>query len=199
MEATPRPLLIVFYRNPVRGAVKTRLAATVGDEKALQIFSKLALHTQDIVAEVAVDKNVCYSESIQEGDVWPDHYQKTVQHGADLGERMKDAFARGFRSGYNAICIIGTDCLELTGNIVVEAFESLRHADAVIGPAQDGGYYLLGMRKLYPEVFRNKAWSTETVCRDTIADFERLGLTFVKLPVLCDVDTEEDLPDTWKD
>lgn len=200
MDQTPKSLLIIFYKNPKPGKVKTRLAATVGDAKALNIFEKLALHTKNITGNLAMDKIVFYSEAIDLMDIWPNAtYLKAMQQGDDLGERMKNAFVAGFETGYNSICIIGTDCYELTGHIICQGFEGLQSADAVIGPARDGGYYLLGLNEPHASIFDNKNWSTESVLPDTLADFKTLGLSYAKLQELRDVDTEDDLPEQLRD
>lgn len=195
METTSKSLLMIFYRNPKAGKVKTRLAATVGDQKALEIFGKLSLHTKAVTESLAVEKIVFYSDSIDLMDIWSNAtYLKALQHGDDLGAKMKHAFQAAFETGYSSVCLVGTDCYELTSEIIERGFEGLRSADAVIGPARDGGYYLLGMNALYPEVFEKKAWSTETVFKETIRDFDRLHLKYVILQILRDVDTEDDLP-----
>ena len=195
MERRTGELLMIFYRNQKIGAVKTRLAATIGDRKALMIYGELCEHTRAITETLPVTKLVFYSNEVKTGDVWPDNaYQKALQRGLDLGERMQNAFATGFASGYHAICIIGTDCYELTASVIVDAFDALRSTDAVVGPAEDGGYYLLGMRKLHPELFVKKNWSTSSVLKDTVANFESAGLTYSTLPLLRDVDVEDDLP-----
>lgn len=195
-----RSLLIIFYKNPKPGKVKTRLAATVGDEKALSIFEKLALHTKTITAPLGIDKIVFYSEAIDLMDIWPNAtYLKAMQQGEDLGARMKNAVMAGFETGYTSICVIGTDCYELTEHIIRDAFENLRSTDAVIGPARDGGYYLVGMNEPHPDIFDNKKWSTDSVLPDTLADFRSLGLKYVKLQELSDVDTEDDLPEQMRD
>lgn len=192
-------LLIIFYRNPEIGKVKTRLAATLGDSTALAIYLYIAAHTKSITQHLPVDKAVYYSHHIDTEDNWQNTtYQKYLQAGADLGERMANAFMRGFQSGYRSICIIGTDCFELTSGIIDEAFIRLRSNDTVVGPARDGGYYLLGMNENHPELFTHKLWSTNSVCRDTIQDFMTLGLKYHELPVLTDVDEEKDLPDALK-
>ena len=188
-------LLIIFYRNQKIGAVKTRLAATIGDEKALRIYGELCEHTRAITETLPVTKVVFYSNEVKTGDVWPDNaYQKALQKGQDLGERMHNAFATGFASGYDSICIIGTDCYGLTASVIEDAFNVLRATDAVIGPAEDGGYYLLGLRKLHPELFVKKNWSTSSVFKDTLENFESRGITYGMLPLLRDVDVEDDLP-----
>jgi rSAM/selenodomain-associated transferase 1 len=199
MGETAKSLLIIFYRNPVIGKVKTRLAATVGNRKALDIFQKLALHTRHVTENLPQDKIIFYSDAIDLMDMWPNAaYLKALQQGEDLGEKMQRAFVAGFETGYSHICIIGTDCYELSTEVVVQAFAALESAEAVIGPARDGGYYLLGLKKPHKPIFENKEWSTATVFEQTIKDFEALGLSYVKLPVLGDIDEEDDLPAEWK-
>lgn len=199
MDQTQQQLLIIFYRNPKTGPVKTRLAATIGAPRAHEIFRKLAQHTRQVTEALPCEKIVFYTDAIDLMDEWPNKdYLKALQYGEDLGARMRHAFAAGFESGYNAICIIGTDCYEISEAIILEAFEALQTSDAVIGPARDGGYYLLGMKQPHPEIFYNKAWSTHSVLCETLKDFERSGLTYHTLPVLRDVDVEDDLPDAWR-
>lgn len=199
MDQPKKPLLIIFYRNPKRGQVKTRLATSLGKDRALEIYKKLSLHTKNLTEPLLMDKIVFYSEAIDLMDIWPNAtYLKALQEGHDLGEKMKNAFAGGFESGYSPICIIGTDCYELTTRIIEQAFSLLQSSDTVIGPAVDGGYYLLGMRTLHEPLFRKKQWSTASVLFDTLRDFESMGLRYAKLQTLRDVDTEEDLPGDWK-
>jgi uncharacterized protein len=188
-------LLIIFYKNPELGKVKTRLASSIGDAKAFSIYLLLAEHTRKITEHLGVHKVVFYSDYIDLDDSWSqDVYQKRLQMGADLGERMENAFRLGFNEGYKSICIIGTDCLELTRNVIEDAFRKLLTHDIVIGPANDGGYYLLGMNYLCNKLFQNKQWSTSTVLADTVADTRMLGLTSWQLETLTDVDEEKDLP-----
>jgi len=199
MDKAKRSLLIIFYRNPKAGKVKTRLAASIGKIKAREIYAKLSLHTKNITQNIPFDKIVFYADSIDLMDIWPNAtYLKALQEGEDLGERMRNAFVAGFETGYSSIAIIGTDCFELTETVILHAFDALQTVDAVIGPARDGGYYLLGMNKPYSHVFTNKRWSTETVFNETIHDFESIGLQYMKLQELTDVDTEDDLPDALR-
>jgi rSAM/selenodomain-associated transferase 1 len=191
-------LLIIFYRNPELGKVKTRLAKTLGDEKALAIYLKLSSHTRAITENLAIDKVVYYSNFVDTEDVWPNTtFQKKLQNGNDLGEKMNNAFVEGFQSGYERVCIIGTDCFELSRDIIKQAFDQLHTNDAVIGRAKDGGYYLLGMKKLILELFTNKTWSSDTVATDTIQNFKDLSLSYAQLAVLTDVDEEKDLPSNF--
>lgn len=199
IPASKKFLLIIFYRNPELGKVKTRLAATLGDAKALAIYLYLSAHTRTITENLPVDKVVFYSHYVDTEDNWNnDLYQKQIQSGIGLGERMSQAFRNGFKSGYDSICIIGTDCFELTAGMVEEAFSKLQSYDTVIGPANDGGYYLLGMNTPYSEFFKNKLWSTNSVYEATIHDFKALELKYYELPILTDVDEEKDLPEELK-
>jgi len=185
--------LIIFVRNPELGKVKTRLAQTIGPEKALDIYKQLLQHTLDITKNMAVDKYVFYADYISENDIWKNAgYNRLLQEDAGLGEKMNRAFQMLFEKKYNSVIIIGSDCIELTENIISNAFHSLKDHDAVIGPANDGGYYLLGIKKLHEELFLKKKWSTEEVFPATIKNFYTLGLRFHQLPELIDIDTEED-------
>jgi rSAM/selenodomain-associated transferase 1 len=199
IPGTSNSLLIIFYRNPELGKVKTRLAATLGDSSALAIYLFMVAHTKAITKSILPDKAVFYSHHIDTEDNWDNAvYQKHLQSGIDLGERMFNAFRNGFQSGYRSICIIGTDCLELTADSIKDAFAKLQSNDTVIGPARDGGYYLLGMNTNHTELFQNKLWSTSTVYASTLCDFNMLRLKFFELPVLTDVDEEKDLPEELK-
>jgi hypothetical protein len=184
--------LIIFVRNPVLGKVKTRLAAGIGDEKALQVYQHLLQHTQSITKNLSVTKFVYYADEINEDDVW-NGFEKRKQQGNDLGERMLYAFEEIFETGFSKICIIGSDCFELTTGIIFDAFEKLDTADVIIGPVMDGGYYLLGTNRLIPEFFTNKTWSTATVFADTLKDAAALNIRVTQLPLMNDIDTEKDL------
>lgn len=199
MEKKTKELLIIFYRNPVLGKVKTRLAATIENAKALEIYRRLVAHTQVITCELDVDKAVFYSDHVDVNDGWEDTlFQKLKQQGTTLGERMYEAFSIGFSNGYESIYLIGTDCLELSSSVINIAFIELRDHDAVIGPARDGGYYLMGINKIEAAIFQKKKWGTGTVYEDTISDFKRLALRYSRLPILSDIDVEDDLPTSIK-
>ena len=185
--------LIIFIKNPQPGKVKTRIAATTGDEKALEIYKHLLQYTCRITKDLPQDKWLFYSEFIDEKDSWSnDIYHKQIQSGDDLGQKMLNAFKFCFDKGYEKISIIGSDMMEISASTLHNAFAQLKKHDIVIGPAKDGGYYLLGMNKLHPILFQNKSWSTSTVMTDTLADSKKLGLTHYELPTLCDIDTEAD-------
>ena len=187
-------LLIIFVKNPQLGKVKTRLASTMGDQRALEVYLKLLEYTKAITRDLAVDKVVFYSEFVDRQDGWhSDTYLKQPQIAGDLGDKMKAAFEWGFRSGYREVCIIGSDCLELTPEIIMSGFQALGSDDAVLGPTKDGGYYLLGMKQLHAPLFTNKNWGTHTVGTATQDDLKELGLSYTLLETLTDVDHEEDL------
>ena len=191
--------LIVFVKNPALGKAKTRLAKTIGPEGALAIYELLLEKTAEITKDLPIDKVVYYDQYINQNDMWPnDLFHKEIQAKGDLGTKMKTAFHKAFNEGYDKVCIIGSDCYDLNEEYLKLAFGTLDNDDAVIGPAKDGGYYLLGLSGFYPDFFKGKIWSTNTVAEETIKDFEKLGLSFSELPPLSDVDVEEDLG-PWAD
>lgn len=191
---TSKNALIIFTRNPELGKCKTRLAATIGNEAALEIYKVLLQHTAKISTGVKADKFVFYSEKIRENDVWdPAVFRKKVQHGNDLGIRMENAFHELFALGYERVAIIGSDMYDLTSEDINNAFTTLASHDYVVGPAQDGGYYLLGMKTIPPSLFKNKVWGTDTVLKATIADLKNESITL--LAEKNDVDYYEDIKD----
>lgn len=185
-------LLLIFTRNPVLGKCKTRLAATVGNEAALKIYKFLLQHTVNITKDLIAAKQVYYSEEIWEDDIWPSTlYDKRLQIGQDLGARMANAFQEGFTSGFEKIIVIGSDMYDLQQSDIEDAFLGLDHSDFVIGGADDGGYYLLGMKKFNAKIFQNKKWGTSSVHNDTLNDLEGENIYF--LEIRNDVDVYEDI------
>ena len=194
MKATTENLLLIFTRNPELGRCKTRLAAAVGKGTALEIYKFLLEHTVKISSELDVQKEVYYSEEIWENDIWDnDIYSKKLQTGIDLGERMANAFKAGFKAGYKKIIIIGSDMYDLSQVDLQGAFETLEKADYVVGPAIDGGYYLLGMKTFKEDLFIDKAWGTGNVLKDTLKNLEEER--FELLAERNDVDYFEDIKD----
>ncbi|MGB3591227.1 MAG: TIGR04282 family arsenosugar biosynthesis glycosyltransferase [Nonlabens sp.] len=186
--------LVIFTRNPELGKGKRRLAATVGDHKALAVYKLLLHHTRSVTDALPVTRQVWYSERVHDDDDWSNNkYEKFVQKGDDLGERMQHALETALEDHENAI-VIGSDLFELKSSDLETAFKQLEDNDAVIGPATDGGYYLLGFHKrMAPAVFKNKSWGTESVYRDTMADLKS-HRTFI-LEERNDVDYYEDIKD----
>ncbi|MFV1882993.1 MAG: TIGR04282 family arsenosugar biosynthesis glycosyltransferase [Balneola sp.] len=184
----------VFIKNPEKGKVKTRLAATLGDEEAVRVYKLLLSYTRGVVLKMEVQKEVWYSGFIDYEDEWDGNvFSKKLQRGQDLGERMKEAFKKSFEEGSSKyVVLIGSDCAELTQEILEEAFRKLKTNELVLGPAEDGGYYLIGMSKFLPDIFDEIEWSTRQVFSKTISKAEQAGLNFALLPELSDVDTVED-------
>ncbi len=187
--------LIIFVRNLIYGRVKTRLAATIGNDRAFKIYQQLITYTCSIVNKLECDNMVYYSDYIVLEDEWLGT-GKAIQRGNGLGERMQQAFKDSFDIGAGRTIIIGTDCFEINHEIIQQAFEKLNGCDVVIGPASDGGYYLLGMKKLYSQLFNNIAWSTGSVFATTLSICRSHNLNYLLLPVLNDIDEEKDLLQT---
>jgi len=186
--------LIIFLKYPELGRSKTRLAKDIGNENALKVYIELLNHTQLISKQLKIDKYLFYDKVTANKMLWGDEiYQTAYQIESDLGGRMENAFEQLFLKGYDRVVIIGSDCYELTQDVIEQAFELLNTSDAVVGPAKDGGYYLLGLRKLIPQLFSDVAWSTDEVFSATVKTLENLNLTFATTPILSDIDTIEDL------
>jgi hypothetical protein len=186
--------LILFVKNKELGKVKTRLAKTIGDEKALFIYKALLQHTRKVAEKVEALRKVYYSKFIDSNDEFEsDLFEKRIQVQEDLGIKMYNAFKDSFGERADKVVLIGSDCYEINEDIVEKAFNSLDDNDYVIGPAHDGGYYLIGMRSLNKSIFENMIWSTENVMLDTLLDIKEQNKTYFLLPTLTDVDHEKDL------
>ncbi len=189
--------LIIFVKNPVAGKVKTRIAKTMGDEGALQAYKELLSHTEQICSKTNADRIVYYGSHVEKDDLWKEKfYQKKCQEGRDLGSRMANAFKQELRADSSAI-LIGSDCGQLSTKILELAFRRLQKYDVVLGPTFDGGYYMIGMRTFIPELFETMAWSTEKVYPATLVRILLAGKSFCELPMLQDIDFEEDYLE-WK-
>ncbi|WP_405227007.1 TIGR04282 family arsenosugar biosynthesis glycosyltransferase [Dokdonia sp. Asnod1-B02] len=185
-------IVLIFTRNPELGKVKSRLAKGVGQENALEIYKKLLSHTKDVVSTLTCTKRVGYSVKVRDNDMWDNAiFEKFQQEGEDLGVRMYKAFEKAFADGYDNVLIVGSDLYDLRASHINEAFDALHSNDAVIGPAQDGGYYLLGMSKLIKEVFYNKEWGGDTVFKSTMDNLATVKTH--QLETLNDIDFAEDL------
>ncbi len=215
-KKTTENALIIFIKNPQLGKVKTRLAKTVGDEKALEIYLELTKITRENCQILrGVQPYVFYSDFINKNDDWSnDIFEKAVQSSEDLGDRMLNAFAFILQKHPKA-CIIGSDCPTLSAAILEAAFEALYNHDFVVGPSTDGGYYLLGMnapQHLFDDktgnkseirnpkseiappqyLFKNMVWSTENVLPETLKRIKAQYKTVALLPELTDGDEEKD-------
>lgn len=186
--------LIVFVKNKELGKVKTRLAKTIGDEKALFIYKALLHHTCSVASKVKAIRKVYYTNFIDSNDEFEgDLFEKRIQSEGDLGGKMYTAFRDSFGEQANKVVLIGSDCYEITSDVIEDAFSALDNHDFVLGPANDGGYYLVGMNALNKSIFENMTWSTENVLLDTIIQIKALQKEYFLLPTLTDVDEEKDL------
>lgn len=185
-------LLVVFVKNAVLGHAKTRLAKTIGDESAFEVYKTLlAITERETTSLDNCDIHIYFSSEITE-DLWPGK-TKFVQSGKDLGERMENAFIQGFKDGYKRIIGVGSDLPDLNAEVMQKGLSSLHDSDSVFGPSDDGGYYLIGMNKHLSCIFENKPWSTETLLTETKAELAEKGHSTTLLGVLNDIDTIEDL------
>lgn len=194
--------LLIFIKNPELGKVKTRLAATIGNEKALEVFKKLLVNIHDKSLNVRADKLLFYSTFVNQNDIWEnDVFNKYIQNQSpDLGQRMLSAFEEARDLGYTKALIVGSDIYEISTEILQEGFELLEDAETVLGPSHDGGYYAIGFNfekihspNFLQDVFLNKTWSHEHVAQEALEIINSYSYTCKFLPVLSDIDTEEDL------
>ncbi|HXX57397.1 MAG TPA: TIGR04282 family arsenosugar biosynthesis glycosyltransferase [Thermodesulfovibrionales bacterium] len=197
-----RSSLLLFVRSPKMGRVKSRLAAVLGAETTLALYRNFVF---DIICTLERRSDpllIFFDPPDAEGEIrnWLGKgHAYFPQSGNDLGERMENAFVRSFAEGIEKAVLIGSDIPDLTDHVISEAFASLETRGAVIGPAVDGGYYLIGFRRerFLPEIFRGIQWSTGSVFADTMKAFERFGCGAHVLPEWRDVDTPEDLADLF--
>lgn len=184
--------IIIFIRKPELGKVKTRLAKAVGKEKALEIYQKLLDHTRKEALKVDCDRLLFYEGEIDMQDEWSEtDFQKFAQSNGDLGDKMKHAFSIALAK-YDQVLIVGSDCPEITHKDIDRGFYELEEHDVVIGPARDGGYYLLGMSALQLFLFDNMPWSTETLLEESIIRVQDRSLQYALLKTKSDIDFKED-------
>ena len=193
-----KPIILLFIKTPLKGQAKSRLAAAIGNDAALELYQRFVLDTIDTVRSSAIPLRICFHppDAMPAIRAWLGEEQMYMpQQGSDLGERMERAFEQAFQEGHDRAVLVGSDIPMLTSPIINEAFMSLGGHDAVLGPAVDGGYYLIGFtaKTFLPSVFRHITWSTSTVCTETLDAFKRAGQRVRLLPTLHDVDTGDDL------
>ena len=193
------PLVILFTRLPKPGLTKTRLIPALGPKGAADLQRRMTVHTLDLVQSAARRHGFALEVHYTGGEhadfqQWLgadlEYWQQAP---GDLGARMAQAFASAFKRGCRSVVLIGTDCPQLDGNILGEAFSSLESKDLVLGPARDGGYYLVGLRRPCPELFHEITWGTATVLEETLFRAKDAGRSYCQLEMLSDVDRPEDL------
>jgi uncharacterized protein len=193
--------LVVFLKHPRPGGVKTRLAAAIGPEAAAGLYRALAEQVLEATTPSAGDyeRLVFFDppESLPQMRDWLPGLRLMAQSGEDLGARMAGAFARAFARGARRVAIVGTDAPGVSRATVREALSALDAADVVIGPADDGGYYLIALGAPRPELFADIEWSTPSVADVTQARAQAAGLAVHWLPRRRDIDTLDDLRAEW--
>jgi uncharacterized protein len=196
-------LLLVFLKWPEPGLAKTRLIGALGPEAAAGVYRLLAEAEMGATRPQAgeYDRLLCFSPAEAEARIqgWFPGEAVWPQPEGDLGHRMSEAFAQGFRQGAERVAIIGTDVPAVARATVQSAFRALDSADLVLGPAHDGGYYLLALARHRAELFLGIAWSTSKVLAATRARAASLGLRTHLLEAMNDVDTIDDLATAWSD
>lgn len=190
--------LIIFAKQPLPGRVKTRLSPPLSSESAAELYACMLRDTVARAGELAgVRLCIYYQDDAGAGDYFA-RIAPTVdarpQRGTDLGERMAGAFADLFREGHDRVAIIGSDSPDIPLDYIRQSFDLLGEGtDAVFGPCEDGGYYLLAMGKLWHELFRELPWSRPELLRDSLERAGKAGITTALLPPWYDMDTVADL------
>jgi uncharacterized protein len=194
--------VITFCKYPVEGKVKTRIAKTIGNEFAVKIYKIFAEHTfRELLKTNTIVPYLFFTEKNDREKIqkWTgSKFLLELQEGNDLGDRMYNACKKVIDKGSKKTVIIGTDIPDISSEIIRKAVKALDNSDVVIGPSNDGGYYLLGMKKLHRALFSGIEWSSESVLSLTVEKLNILNLSYSMLPELIDVDTEDDLK-VWLD
>jgi hypothetical protein len=193
--------LVVFVKEPRPGAVKTRLAAAIGDADAAAVYRVIVeALLQATTPEAGEYERLVFYAPPDAGErlrSWLPSGRLRKQGEGDVGARMAEAFERCFARGASRVVVVGSDVPALGRADVVAAFEALAAHDVALGPAEDGGYYLVGLRSPQPALFDGVAWSSSSVLAETLARASAAGLSVARLPPLRDVDTIEDLRAEW--
>jgi uncharacterized protein len=189
--------LVIFVRAPVAGKVKTRLACSIGDEQALKIYYSLARQTIETGRACKVNLIIAYypEEQYELAKAAFGKGAYLAQSGNDLGERMQNSFLNCLARGFEKIIIIGSDIPGLDVPIIKNSFQKLDYYDCVIGPARDGGFYLIGLtaKGFVKDFYKNIAWGTKVVYSQILSVFAEHSISVFSLDELIDIDTEEDL------
>ncbi len=191
--------LIIIAKYPETGFVKTRLNGFMPDEKILELYKYLLEQTIHKLREIpGVDTYIAYA---------PEHVEEYFSRfrtglirlsAYDLGLNMSHSFDVIFRKGYQKAALVGADIQDLSASIILHAFDLLSDNDLVYGPAEDGGYYLVGMRKLIKEVFEDVPWSSDQTLKRSLEQANKAGCTVGYTEILSDIDTIEDVEKLWK-
>jgi uncharacterized protein len=190
--------VVGFLKIPKKGAVKTRLARNIGPDMAAHLYRQMFFKTTLLMSRSRFAYRVYLDRrDIEFENKWLREVRTHKQSGQDLGERMRNAFQEVFREGFESVVIVGSDCPYLEEGDIRRAFADMRAKDAVVGPTQDGGYYLIGLRsrsgRHLNRIFDHMKWSRRDVLAETRRRLQKLGITATTLRTLQDVDTSRDL------
>ncbi len=190
----------VLLKEPLPGKVKTRLVADGLDQAfVLQLYHAFLADTLRLAQFVSTDWKWAFiapgASARFEAEVEQKGFTVFVQQGADLGERISHLFQTAFAKGATQVVVVGSDSPSLPPSLVEQAFEALNRSELVLGPAQDGGYYLIGMSSFFPEVFQQITWSSEWVLQQSLDQLEKMGKLEKAhlLPMWYDIDQKKDL------
>ncbi|MDY6898898.1 MAG: TIGR04282 family arsenosugar biosynthesis glycosyltransferase [Cyanobacteriota bacterium] len=203
MDSSPKIAkkhLIIFTRYPQPGKTKTRLIPALGVEGAANLQRQMTEFTLSKVKKFQESAAISFEIRFAGGDLqlmqnWlGTELNYLLQGEGDLGKRMKNSFLSSFNQGAKEVVIIGIDCPEVNTEVLAQAFEKIQNCDLLLGPAVDGGYYLIGLKRAIGELFINIDWGTSKVLQQTVDIAQQLNLSVGYLPTLADVDRPEDLP-----
>ena len=179
MSSSSNKMLMIFLKNSGRENAIFQSDATIEDKITSRLHKELMESALTTTRNLECDKAVFYSDYLEYEDAWKlAKYQQHLQRGLNFGEKVENAFLLAFKKGYEKVILIGSESYSISSEIITEAFNTLDVNDVVIGPANNGGYYLLGMKKVHPELFHGKAWDEENILLDTIIDMQKLGLSY---------------------
>lgn len=202
----PSRSLLLFARYPVAGKVKSRLGPRYTPAEALALHRALLADSLDLLNDAAARSSAAPFLYLSEpGELDAELSGRlgaaylAVQKGLDLGARLAGAFEERFSAGFRQVVVLGSDSPHLPPERVVRAFEEMEKQQVVVGPARDGGYYLIGATRLHLELFREIPWGTAQVYRETVRRARKEGITLASLPAWDDVDTPESVRALWKD
>ena len=195
-------LLLIFVKAPRKGQVKTRLAAYIGEDLALRMYQAMVedllenvreSHHYDIQIMVWPEKS---EEEVRNWLQWPGVIASQIQ--GDLGIKLNHAFGKGFNQGFKRIIIIGSDLPGISSSLITQCFQKLQQYPLVLGPAWDGGYYLIGLNSTQPQLLTKVSWSTPEVLAETIDRAQQANLPYYLLKEMRDIDEYEDVLALWK-
>ncbi len=202
-ESALHECLLFYAKWLEQGKVKTRLARYLGDIHAVGLYRCFILDMLEALAGNPQPIYICYTP--KDAELNFKHWLGTTCHylpqsGQNLGEKMQHSFQQAFQLGFQSVCLVGSDLPALPPEYVNEAFERLHHYDSVIGPSDDGGYYLIGFRQttFFPEIFQNIQWSQNTVWQETLRKYTQHRTTFFTLSPWNDLDNLCDLKQWYK-